>query len=79
MRVKSFRSVPGAVAVVWAATLAGCGNEDIKLKEAPPVPIGAAKEEKATKSQSSLRSGAPPVGSSAGMNHNPSETPPINP
>jgi hypothetical protein len=75
MRASTFRGVLGAASIAWAASLTGCGNEEIKLKEAPPVAIGEAKEGKPTKSQSALRSGAPPVGSSSGMTHNPSETP----
>ena len=75
MRVPSSRTVLIAAPLALAALLGGCGSEEIQLKKAPPVPIGAAKKEEATKDQSALKSGAPPRGSSSGMNHNPSETP----
>lgn len=75
MTVSSIRNVLIAVLVVGSAFLTGCGSDDVKLKEVPPVPIGAVKDEKATSSQETLKIGAPPKGSSSGMNHNPSETP----
>ncbi|WP_435006633.1 hypothetical protein P12x_004145 [Tundrisphaera lichenicola] len=57
------------------ALMSGCGDEEIQLQKAKPVDIGERKDEKASKSQATLKKGAPPIGSSSGMTHNPSETP----
>ena len=55
--------------------LPGCGGTEVNLADVPPAQIAPVKQEEATKSQEALKKGAPAKGSSAGINHNPSETP----
>lgn len=55
--------------------LAGCGGgTEVTLKDAPPVNIAPPEEKEATADKSSLKTGAPAKGSSAGLNFNPSQT-----
>jgi len=75
MRFESYARVMGTVVVALSASIAGCGPEEIKLKDAPPAQIAPVKTDAPSKSQDSLKSGAPSPGSSSGIKHNPSETP----
>jgi hypothetical protein len=60
--------------VVAVALLTGCGGSEVKLADAPPVKIEAPKDAPVAKDRSHLQKGAPPPGSSSGINFNPSET-----
>ncbi len=75
MRIAGPRAISGTLMIALVAPLSGCGPDNVKLQEAAPVTIEAAKKVEATTDRASLKTGAPAKGSSAGMNHNPSETP----
>ena len=75
MRIERRKTVLGYLAAALVATLSGCGPDNIKLQEAPPVTIEAAKKDEPTKDTAALKTGAPAIGSSGGIKHNPSETP----
>ena len=69
------RGTAGLCLVASVGLVSGCGNEEIKLQEAPPAAIAPVKDEKATDNSGDLKKGAPPKGSSAGLNFNPNQTP----
>ena len=72
MKMK-IRWVPFAAVVV---ALSGCGGTEVKLADVPPAKIEPVKDLSVSKDQRALKSGAPASGSSSGIKHNPSETPP---
>ena len=79
MKLSPFRTITGlflpASAMALSLALSGCGSQEVKLQDAPPVAIPASKKEDASGDKTSLTKGAPAKGSSSGMNFNPSETP----
>ncbi|MDX2035313.1 MAG: hypothetical protein SFX72_01580 [Isosphaeraceae bacterium] len=75
MRRSLILRAAGALLVAASPVLVGCGDEQVKLADAPPAAIGELKKEAETGSKDSLKKGAPAKGSSSGIRHNPSETP----
>jgi hypothetical protein len=64
------------VAAIAVAFVCGCGGTEVKLADAPPAEIKPLKEGPVAKDRAGLQKGAPPPGSSSGINFNPSETKP---
>jgi len=70
---RKIRWVPSAA---LAVALSGCGGTEVKIADVPPAKIEPVKDLQASKNQKALKGGAPASGSSSGITHNPSETPP---
>jgi len=57
-------------------SLPGCDGTEVKLADVPPAQIAPNKQADASKNKADLKSGAPPAGSSSGMNRNPTDSSP---
>ena len=76
--MKMKRAMPRACLsiVVASLSLAGCDGTEVKLADVPPAPIAPNKQAAESQNKSDLKLGAPPKGSSSGMNRNPSDSGP---